>query len=99
MVGRSTEDVVAELKGKGVNVFAKAIDVSKEDELKGFIREAAEAFGGLDILVSNVTGGSLKGPEQWQSSLELDLLRQQYPVDLLIQYNIMPVVILMVQVE
>jgi 3-oxoacyl-[acyl-carrier protein] reductase len=55
--------------------------VSKEDQLKGFIRDAAEALGGLDILVSNVTGGSLKGPEQWQQSLELDLLPLVHLID------------------
>jgi 3-oxoacyl-[acyl-carrier protein] reductase len=77
----AVDEFAQELRRKGVTVFAKAIDVSKEDELKGFIREAAEALGGLDILVSNVTGGSLKGPEQWQQSLELDLLPLVHLID------------------
>ena len=77
----AVEELASQLRAKGATVFAKAIDVSKEDELKGFIREAAEALGGLDILVSNVTGGSLKGPEQWQSSLELDLLPLVHLID------------------
>ncbi len=78
-------DAVAEvaeaLKAQGVTVFAKAIDVSKADELKGFIQEAAAALGGVDIYVSNVTGGSLKGDEQWQQSLELDLLPLVHAID------------------
>ena len=81
---RSQEAVdafAAELKARGATVYAEAVDVSKEDELKGFIRNAAEALGGLDILVSNVTGGSLKGPEQWQQSLELDLLPLVHLID------------------
>jgi 3-oxoacyl-[acyl-carrier protein] reductase len=81
---RNAEAVEAfadELRGQGVTVFARAIDVSKEDELKGFIRDAAEALGGIDIFVSNVTGGSLKGPEQWQQSLELDLLPLVHAID------------------
>jgi len=74
-------EVAAELKAKGATVFAKAIDVSKEAELKGFIQEAAAALGGVDIYVSNVTGGSLKGAEQWQQSLELDLLPLVHAID------------------
>jgi 3-oxoacyl-[acyl-carrier protein] reductase len=77
----AVEAFAAELRGSGVTVFARAIDVSKEDQLKGFIRDAAENLGGLDILVSNVTGGSLKGPEQWQQSLELDLLPLVHLID------------------
>jgi len=77
----AVEAFATELRGNGVTVFAKAIDVSKEDELKGFIREAAEAMGGLDIYVSNVTGGSIKGPEQWQQSLELDLMPLVHAID------------------
>lgn len=75
------EAFAEELRGRGATIFAKVVDVSKEDELKGFVREAAEALGGLDILVSNVTGGSLKGPEQWQQSLELDLLPLVHIID------------------
>ncbi len=74
-------EVAAELTTKGATVFAKAVDVSKEAELKGFIQEAAAALGGVDIYVSNVTGGSLKGAEQWQQSLELDLLPLVHAID------------------
>jgi 3-oxoacyl-[acyl-carrier protein] reductase len=74
-------EVAAELTDKGATVFAKAVDVSKEAELKGFIQEAAAALGGVDIYVSNVTGGSLKGAEQWQQSLELDLLPLVHAID------------------
>ena len=77
----AVEAFAAELRDAGVAVFAQAIDVSKEDQLKGFIRDAAENFGGLDILVSNVTGGSIKGPDQWQQSLELDLLPLVHLID------------------
>ncbi len=77
----AVEAFATELRGQGVTVFAQAIDVSKEDELKGFIRAAAEALGGVDIYVSNVTGGSIKGPEQWQQSLELDLMPLVHAID------------------
>ena len=77
----AVDELAAELKGKGVTVFARAIDVSNEEQLKGFITDAAAALGGLDILVSNVTGGSLKGPEQWQQSLDLDLMPLVHAID------------------
>ena len=77
----AVDELAAELKGKGVTVFARAIDVSNEEQLKAFITDAAAALGGLDILVSNVTGGSLKGPEQWQQSLDLDLMPLVHAID------------------
>lgn len=77
----AVDEYAAQLRASGTTVFAAVVDVSKEDELKGFIRDSAEALGGLDILVSNVTGGSLKGPEQWQQSLELDLLPLVHLID------------------
>ena len=77
----AVDELAAELKVKGVTVFARAIDVSNEEQLKGFITDAAAALGGLDILVSNVTGGSLKGPEQWQQSLDLDLMPLVHAID------------------
>ena len=77
----AVDELAAELKAKGATVFAQAIDVSNEEQLKGFITDAAAALGGLDILVSNVTGGSLKGAEQWQKSLELDLMPLVHAID------------------
>lgn len=70
----AVEKVADELRAQGATVFARAVDVADAEELTAFIADSAEALGGLDILVSNVTGGSQKGPEQWQRSLELDLL-------------------------
>ena len=57
----SVEEVAADLRSRGATVFARAFDVSDEAALKGFIQDAAKEFGGLDILVSNVTAGSVKG--------------------------------------
>lgn len=77
----AVDALVAELSAKGATVIGRVVDVSKESELKGFIQETAKEFGGLDIYVSNVTGGSLKGAEQWQQSLELDLLPLVHAID------------------
>ena len=52
---------VAALQKKGVKAFGKAVDVGKGDQLKAWINESAEALGGIDILVSNVSGGNAPG--------------------------------------
>jgi len=67
-------DLANELTSKGVTVFSRAVDVSVPGALTAFVNDAAEAFGGLDILVSNVSAGSAKGPDQWLSSLNSDLM-------------------------
>jgi len=77
----AVDELAKDLTAKGATVFARAIDVSNGDQLKGFITDAAAALGGLDILVSNVTGGSLKGAEQWQQSLDLDLMPLVHAID------------------
>lgn len=63
-----------ELRARGVRVHAEAFDVSQEGAIAAFVDRSAEALGGLDVLVSNVTAGSAKGPGQWATSLATDLL-------------------------
>jgi 3-oxoacyl-[acyl-carrier protein] reductase len=66
--------VSEELRAKGVTVFARALDVAEPGAITAFVNDAAEAFGGIDLLVSNVSAGSQKGPGQWEASLRADLL-------------------------
>jgi 3-oxoacyl-[acyl-carrier protein] reductase len=70
-----------ELRGRGVTVHAQALDVAAEGALAAFVDSAAEALGGLDVLVSNVTAGSAKGETQWAVSLATDLLPLVRAVD------------------
>jgi 3-oxoacyl-[acyl-carrier protein] reductase len=65
---------VAALEKKGVNVFGKAVDVGNGDALKAWIAESAEALGGVDILVSNVSGGNAPGEAGWRANFEHDIL-------------------------
>ncbi len=55
------EEAKKDLEGRGVAVFTKSVDVSDGDALKAFVVEAAGALGGLDILVSNASGGAGMG--------------------------------------
>jgi 3-oxoacyl-[acyl-carrier protein] reductase len=63
-----------QLREAGRTVVSAALDVSDESAVTGFVQSAAEGLGGLDIVVSNVSAGSRKGPDQWTESFHADLL-------------------------
>ena len=68
------ESARKDLEGRGVKVFAKSVDVSDADALKGFVVEAGAALGGLDILVSNASGGSGMGEDAWNANFQIDMM-------------------------
>jgi 3-oxoacyl-[acyl-carrier protein] reductase len=70
----SLQSFADELSTAGRKVVTAAVDVSDEAAVAGFVETAAEGLGGLDVVISNVSAGSLKGPDQWQTSLQGDLL-------------------------
>ncbi len=65
---------VASLEKKGVTAFGQSVDVNDGDALKGWINASAEVLGGIDCIVSNVTGGSGQGDEAWRAKFEGDVL-------------------------
>ena len=74
---RNQEEVdaaVAELSSKGVTAFGQAVDVGDADALKGWVAASADALGGIDIVVSNVSGGGAQGDEAWRRHMEYDML-------------------------
>lgn len=68
------EVVADELRKSGATVHTHALDVADESSLAGFVDAAVRELGGLDVLVSNVSAGGLKGPGQWSASFAVDLL-------------------------
>lgn len=68
------EKVAARLRERGTEVFAQAVDVTDHDALVAFVDSSAEELGGLDVVVSNVSAGAAKTPDQWQRSLDGDLI-------------------------
>ena len=68
------ESAHKDLETRGVQVFSQAVDVADGDALRAFIGAAAEALGGLDILVCNASGGSGMGDAAWQANLDIDVL-------------------------
>ncbi|MFK7731786.1 MAG: SDR family NAD(P)-dependent oxidoreductase [Pseudomonadales bacterium] len=77
---RNQEDVdkiVAELKGHGVNAYGQAVDLYDMDAYTAWLGQATEQLGGLDIFISNVTGGTAMGPDAWsawQGFFDVDLM-------------------------
>jgi len=65
---------VAALKAKGVTAFGQAFDVGNAEALKGWIEASAEALGGIDCVVSNVSGGNAPGEAGWRANFEYDVL-------------------------
>ena len=68
------QTVAKQLGEQGTQVFAQAVDVSDEAALTAFVEAAAQELGGLDVVVSTVSAGNNKGPDQWQKSLDGDLV-------------------------
>ncbi len=74
---RNQEEIdaaVADLEGRGVKAFGQSVDVGDADSLKAWIDASAEALGGIDIVVSNVSGGGAQGEDAWRRHLEYDML-------------------------
>lgn len=74
---RNPDEVAAAVKAlesKGVTAYGAAVDVGDGDALKDWVSASAEALGGIDCLVSNVTGGNAPGEEGWRSNFEHDVL-------------------------
>lgn len=63
----------AELESRGATVFAVPADVTEPETLRRFVVASAEALGGLDVIVSNASPGSLKGDDAWVESARGDL--------------------------
>jgi 3-oxoacyl-[acyl-carrier protein] reductase len=78
--GNEVERTAAELRHRGVTVHAGAVDVTDPPGLEGFVADAAEVLGGLDLLVANA-GGSAggerlddAGAEDWRTTFDLNVV-------------------------
>ena len=68
----------SKLATSGVGAFYRRIDVTRAEEIAGFVDETVSAFGGLDICIVNagiVERGDLVDfpPEQWRCVLDVNL--------------------------
>jgi len=72
------EELNVELSEKGADIYTKHVDVSKPIEIRSFIDECNEKFGGVDILL-NFAGLSINAKletlteEQWETVMDVNL--------------------------
>ena len=65
----------AELKAKGKKVHAAACDLADAAAVTKYVKDAAAALGGIDVLVNNASGfGSRDDEEGWRVSIDVDLM-------------------------
>src|SRR6202171_3547670 len=74
----AAKSTAAELNKNGAEAIAVAVDVTKEEQVEIAVQSTAEAFGGVDILVSNAGIQIVKPVEQfafaeWKKMLAIHL--------------------------
>lgn len=76
------DETVAALSARGVKATGSALDVSDAGALKGWVGAAADEFGGLDIVIANVSALAIGGDEEsWRKSFEVDMMHTVRTVD------------------
>ncbi len=68
------DEAKKDLEARGSKVVGEAVDVGDGDALKSFVTSAIETLGGLDILVSNPSGGNGTDEKSWRANFEVDLM-------------------------
>ncbi|MGH3281017.1 MAG: SDR family NAD(P)-dependent oxidoreductase [Trebonia sp.] len=59
----------------GATVTGSVADVTDFDSLHGWVTSAADALGGIDIVVANVSALAIGDtPEKWQASFDVDMM-------------------------
>jgi len=77
----------AALANGGSKVVGTVMDVRDADAISRWVDDSAKLFGGIDMLVSNVSALAIPDtPENWVESLEVDLMGTVRLVTALIPY-------------
>jgi 3-oxoacyl-[acyl-carrier protein] reductase len=82
---QSTLDATAEeiRRDTGAEVLARAIDVTRHEQVRSFVAETVAQFGRLDICIANAGGPPAKSfaetsAEDWHTAAELNLMSTVY---------------------
>jgi 3-oxoacyl-[acyl-carrier protein] reductase len=66
---------VKDLTGRGVQAFGAGVDVADKAALQKFIADSAQALGGIDILVANVSALAVQDDaESWSKTFDVDMM-------------------------
>jgi NAD(P)-dependent dehydrogenase (short-subunit alcohol dehydrogenase family) len=87
---RDAAGVAATVKAtvaKGVKASGRALDVADGDALKSWIGDVAQAFGGLDIVICNVSALAVGDTaESWDKSFRVDMMHTVNAVNAAVPY-------------
>jgi NAD(P)-dependent dehydrogenase (short-subunit alcohol dehydrogenase family) len=68
-------EAVAALQAGGATAWGRSCDVGNADDYRGWLADAIEALGGVDIFVANVTAGGFDANDaQWRANFEVDVM-------------------------
>ncbi|WP_020694152.1 SDR family NAD(P)-dependent oxidoreductase [Reyranella massiliensis] len=72
---KTLDETRAEIAKHGHKAHAASADLSKGDAVRGYVRDAVAALGGVDFLVNNASAfGASDDDTGWTSSLAVDML-------------------------
>ena len=72
---KALEQTRAELAALGVKAHAASADLAQGESVRGYVRDAVAALGGVDFLVNNASAfGSSDDDKGWTSNLAVDML-------------------------
>jgi NAD(P)-dependent dehydrogenase (short-subunit alcohol dehydrogenase family) len=73
--GEEVKAAAAALAKKGVRSLGHGVDVGDGKALKGWVEAVAATFGGIDIVIANVSALAISGDEEgWRRGFEVDLM-------------------------
>jgi 3-oxoacyl-[acyl-carrier protein] reductase len=73
---------VKELTAKGVQAYGAGVDVADKAALQKFIADSAQALGGIDILVANVSALAVQDDaESWSKTFDVDMMHTVHAVN------------------
>ncbi len=72
---KTLEETRKEIARLGHKAHAASADLAKGDAVRGYVREAVTALGGVDLLINNASAfGSSDDDKGWESNLAVDML-------------------------
>ena len=73
---------VKDLTAKGVHAYGSGVDVADKTALQKFVGDSAQALGGIDILVANVSALAVQdGEESWSKAFDVDMMHTVHAVN------------------
>jgi 3-oxoacyl-[acyl-carrier protein] reductase len=73
---------VKDLTAKGVQAYGASVDVADKAALQKFIADSAQALGGIDILVANVSALAVQDDaESWSKTFDVDMMHTVHAVN------------------